>query len=299
LKHYLNVKEGKNSWPRYLASILLAVVFMIAGSIVYFIMELLRVELDGNNATFIDMDTGMVVGGNGTVSLLMTHIIYIVALIGLWIGVRFIHKRKFRTLITGEESINWKKIIWGFTVFAGLFLVTSGADFLFNADDYIWNNVSLSQYVFLFIVVLLFVPIQTTVEELLFRGLLLQFIGKKLKNPILLASIVGLIFGSLHFTNPEMNDSAILVGLDYLLAGFALTFIAVKTGSLELSIGAHAANNMMIFLLFTYDDSVAGDIPSLFRIIDTSPLYSLIWSIIIFTVFYLLCRKKYGSKTIM
>jgi len=296
LKHYLNVKEGNNSWPRYLASILLAVGFMIAGSIVYFIVELLRVELDGNDNTYIDLDTGMVVGGNGTVSLLMTHIIYIIALVGLWIGVRFIHKRKFRTLITGEERVNWKKVIWGFVVFTGLFLITSGADFLFNAADYTWNNVSFTQFAFLLLVVLLFVPIQTTVEELLFRGLLLQWIGKKLKNPVLLAMVVGVIFGALHFANPEMDDSAILVGLDYLLAGFALTFIAVKTGSLELSIGAHAANNMMIFLLFTYDNSVAGDIPSLFRIIDTSPQFSLIWSLIIFGVFYLLCRKKYGTK---
>jgi len=296
LKHYLNVKEGNNSWPRYLASILLAVGFMIAGSIVYFIVELLRVELDGNDNTYIDLDTGMVVGGNGTVSLLMTHIIYIIALVGLWIGVRFIHKRKFRTLITGEERVNWKKVIWGFAVFTGLFLITSGADFLFNAADYTWNNVSFTQFGFLLLVVLLFVPIQTTVEELLFRGLLLQWIGKKLKNPILLALAVGVIFGALHFANPEMDDSAILVGLDYLLAGFALTFIAVKTGSLELSIGAHAANNMMIFLLFTYDNSVAGDIPSLFRIIDTSPQFSLIWSLIIFGVFYLLCKKKYGTK---
>lgn len=296
MKHYLNVKEGNNSWPRYLASILLAVGFMIAGSIVYFIVELLRVELDGNDNTYIDLDTGMVVGGNGTVSLLMTHIIYIIALVGLWIGVRFIHKRKFRTLITGEERVNWKKVIWGFVVFTGLFLITSGADFLFNAADYTWNNVSFTQFAFLLLVVLLFVPIQTTVEELLFRGLLLQWIGKKLKNPVLLAMVVGVIFGALHFANPEMDDSAILVGLDYLLAGFALTFIAVKTGSLELSIGAHAANNMMIFLLFTYDNSVAGDIPSLFRIIDTSPQFSLIWSLIIFGVFYLLCRKKYGTK---
>jgi uncharacterized protein len=298
LKHYLNVKEGKNNWPRYLASILLAVGFMIAGSIVYFIVELIRIELDGNDATYIDLDTGMVMGGNGTVSLLMTHIVYIFALVGIWIGVRFIHKRKFRSLITGDDRVNWKKIIWGFLIFAGLFLLTSGLDFLFNADDYAWNNVSFSQFFFLFLVVLLFVPIQTTVEELLFRGLLLQWVGKKIKNPILLALIVGVIFGSLHFSNPEMNDSAILVGLDYLLAGFALTFIAVKTGSLELSIGAHAANNMMIFLFFTYDDSVAGNIPSLFQILETSPQYSIIWSLLIFTAFYLLSIKKYGRKSI-
>lgn len=148
MRHYLNIKEGKNSWPRYLASILLAVGFMIAGSIVYFIVEFIRVELDGNEATYIDLDTGMVMGGNGTVSLLMTHIIYIVALIGLWIGVRFIHKRKFRTLITGEDRVNWKKIIWGFIIFSGLFLLTSAIDFLLNADDYAWNNVSFAQFFF-------------------------------------------------------------------------------------------------------------------------------------------------------
>ena len=67
-----------------------------------------------------------------------------------------------------------------------------------------------------------------------------------MKRPILLAIIVGLMFSIGHFANPEMNKSIILVGLDYIVAGFALTYIAVKTKSLEITIGAHAANNISL-----------------------------------------------------
>jgi len=298
MKNYLHVNEGKNSALRYLSSVLVTIAFVFAGSIVYVMVELLRVALDGNDNTYMDAETGTVIGGNGTVSLLMTHIMYLFALLGLWISVRFILKRKFRTLVTAEQKINWKKIFLGFSVFSCLYLLSSGVDFIFNSSDYIWNDVSFSDYVFLVIVVLIFVPIQTTTEELIFRGLLLQWVGKMVKKPFWLALIIGAIFGSLHFSNPEMDQSVILVGLDYIVAGFALTYIAAKTGSLELSIGAHAANNMMIFLLFTFEDSVAGDIPSLFRVTDMNPFSSLIWSVIIFALFYLWSRKLTKKETL-
>ncbi|MFB8427119.1 type II CAAX prenyl endopeptidase Rce1 family protein, partial [Priestia megaterium] len=90
----------------------------------------------------------------------------------------------------------------------------------------------------------------------------------------------------------EMNQSFLLVGLDYIVAGFALTFIAVKTKSLEMTIGAHAANNMFIALFLVNDDSSFGAIPSLFKATNSEPGLSLTWSIITFIAFYFLCARK-------
>ena len=95
-----------------------------------------------------------------------------------------------------------------------------------------------------------------------------------------------------HFANPEMNQSFLLVGLDYIVAGFALTFIAVKTKSLEMTIGAHAANNMFIALFLVNDDSSFGAIPSLFKAINDAPGLSLAWSIVTFVAFYFSCVRK-------
>jgi uncharacterized protein len=148
----------------------------------------------------------------------------------------------------------------------------------------------------LFVIVLVLVPIQTTVEELIFRGFLLQWFAKKLSNPIILSVIIAVIFGSLHFSNPEMDRSALWIGLNYVFAGFMLTFIAVKMGSLELSIGVHAANNMLLSWFFADPNSVNGNIPALFRVKDDSPIFSLIWSICIFVIFYLISMKKYRGN---
>lgn len=298
MKNYLEVKEGKNTFLRYVSSILVTILFVFIGSIVYAIIEIIRVELDSSDSTYFDLESATVVGGNEVLGFLLSHIPYLFALVGLWISVRFIHKRKLRTLVTAEKSWNWKRVFLGFAIFAILFLLTTGIDLIFNFDDYQWNNVSLQEYLFLIFVVLVFVPIQTTTEELMFRGLLLQLIGKILKKPVWLALVIGIIFGALHFANPEMNKSFILVGLDYIVAGFGLTYIAVKTGSLELSIGAHAANNMIICLLFTTTDSVAGEIPSLFRVAEGNPLLTLIWSIVLFIAFYFWSMKVVKKESI-
>ena len=115
---------------------------------------------------------------------------------------------------------------------------------------------------------------------------------QKVKNSVVLSIIVGLMFSVGHFANPEMNQSFLLVGLDYIVAGFALTFIAVETKSLEITMGAHAANNMFIALFLVNDDSSFGAIPSLFKAVNNAPGLSLIWSIITFVAFYFLCVRK-------
>jgi membrane protease YdiL (CAAX protease family) len=296
LKNYLQVSEGENGWKRYLGSTSLSILFMIIGSIVFSVIQIIRVEFDGNENTYLNMKTGMAVGTNPNMELLLTHIVYLFWILGIWIGVRFIHNRSMRSLITAEKKVSWRRILWGFGMFSGLFIISMGIDVIFNSSDYMWNFTNFKDYTSLLLIVLLFVPIQTTTEELFFRGLILQWLGKKWKNPLLLSILIGIIFGSLHFANPEMGKSFLLVGLDYIVVGFALTYISIKTGSLELSIGAHAANNMIIFLFFASDDSVGGNIPSLFKIVNDSPGMSLVWSIIIFTVFYILSKRKVMSR---
>ncbi|MCM3545703.1 CPBP family intramembrane glutamic endopeptidase [Priestia megaterium] len=292
MKNYLDVEEGKNGWKRYLSTTILASAFMLLGSIIYIIADMVMVAEDESGKSYFDFDSGVAVGINANLDFLLSHIVYICWIFGLWIGIRFIHKRKMKSLITSKKRVNWKKIIWSFGSFSLLLMVGQVIDVVFNHSDYSWNHVSLKEYVFLILITLLLVPIQTTTEELFFRGLLLQWVSKKVKRPILLAMIVGLMFSIGHFANPEMNKSIILVGLDYIVAGFALTYIAIKTKSLEITIGAHAANNMFLALFLTTDDSVFGSIPSLFKVANTEPGANLIWSIITFSVFYILCRGK-------
>jgi membrane protease YdiL (CAAX protease family) len=214
-------------------------------------------------------------------------------LLGIFVAIRFIHKRKFTTLITPHRKIDWKRIGFGFIIYFIILGLTSIIDYLLNPGDYSFNDVRVSDFLILFALVLVFTPIQTTCEELFFRGYLLQLFGKWIRIPILLSLIVGSIFGALHFTNPEMGYSPLLVGADYLLTGFIWCYITAKTNSTELSIGAHAANNMLLGWFITMDDSAFGDIPSLFVVTNINPAISLVWTIISLGSFLFISLRKY------
>ncbi|MFD1738005.1 type II CAAX prenyl endopeptidase Rce1 family protein [Bacillus salitolerans] len=110
------------------------------------------------------------------------------------------------------------------------------------------------------------------------------------------ASGINLIFGSLHFWNPEMSYSPLLVGMDYVLAGIIWCYISAKTNSAELTIGAHTANNMLHGWFLTMDNSAFGEIPSLFVVTSINPGNSLLWSVITLGIFLYLAQRKYGFK---
>ncbi|KZZ85076.1 CPBP family intramembrane glutamic endopeptidase [Bacillus sp. SJS] len=293
---YWKTVTGENSWKRYISSLLVILLFIVLGGAVYAIGLLLLTALDGNPDTYFDTVLGSAVGLSPFIDFVLLHATYLFWLLGLYIAIRFIHKRTLRSLITHRERLDWGRIGWGFGMFIGIYLILNVADWLLFKDGLALNNeTSPSQFLILLGLVLVFTPIQTTVEELFFRGFLVQWLGKGLRHPILIALIIALVFGSLHFANPEMGRSALLVGLEYIVAGFMLTFIALKTGTAELSIGAHAANNIFLFLFISDELSVGGKLPAVFSVSgDVDPVSSLIGTVIIFGGFYWLSVRRYG-----
>ncbi|MGX2958375.1 CPBP family intramembrane glutamic endopeptidase [Peribacillus sp. JNUCC 23] len=297
IKHYLFDLPGENGWKRYLLSSVIILVALIAGSVLYAILMMITGLLNGDGIVF-DNKSGMFVGVDPTLDLLFMNLMYVVWMFGIWLSIRIVHKRKLKTLITANDRINWKQIFGSFALYFGLMVLLELVYFLISPEHFVWNEFDLEKFLFLFFVVLVLTPIQTTVEELIFRGFLLQWIGKVINNPIVLAIIMALIFGSLHFFNPEMERSAIWVGLDYVFVGFMLTFLAVKMGSSELSIGAHAANNMFLFWFIGDPQSVGGSVPALITVVNNDPAISLVLDVILFLVFYLIAVKKFKPSAI-
>jgi uncharacterized protein len=292
MEHYLFKKYEKNSWKRFVLSSFIIILFTIIGIIGYVIVTFLL----GPESSYLDEATGEFVGLDPLFDFMFSHVIYIGMFVGIWIAVRFVHKRSITSLITASSRVNWNQIWWGFGIYFGLFTVFTFVDFMIFPNHYSVNVFNFSDFLLLFVIVLILVPIQTTVEELIFRGFLLQWFAKKLSNPIILSLIIAVIFGSLHFANPEMDRSVLWIGLNYVFVGFMLTFIAVKMGSLELSIGVHAANNMLLSWFLADSNSVNGNIPAIFRMNDDSPVFSLLWSICIFAIFYIMSMRKYKGK---
>ncbi|PLR97552.1 CPBP family intramembrane glutamic endopeptidase [Bacillus sp. T33-2] len=293
--NFIKIAAGRNNWKRFLSSFVLLLGFMFLGSIAYFTASGWYVTNDGDPASYYDAKKAENVHIDPLADFVLSHIIYVFWFFGLALLMRLIHKRSIKTLITADKNLNWKKVAWGFAVFFSLIAGTTIIDFILNPSDYSLNNIEVTDFFKLFLFVLILTPLQTTSEELLFRGYLMQWFGRKINNALLLSLIVGFIFASLHFSNPEMGYSRFFVGSDYLISGVLWCYISAKTNSSELTIGAHAANNMFIGWFLTMDDSVYGNIPSLFVVTNIDPKISLLWTIISMGIFTYFSLKKFGG----
>ncbi|MBU7591937.1 CPBP family intramembrane glutamic endopeptidase [Metabacillus halosaccharovorans] len=287
-QNFIKIEEGKNTHKRYISSLLVILAFMVILGTLAYIVALIIGEVI--NPGLLDIETGLVT--DPLVDLYLLHLQSILLVIGLFIAVKFILKRRFISIITPADKLNWGKIGYGFLVFLIILVVFSIIDFIIFPNDYHLNDFDMSRFLWLLVAVIFLVPIQTTSEELLFRGFLLQWGGKFTQNPIILTIIVGGIFGSLHFFNPEMEYGAFWVALDYLSMGFIWTYISIKTNSSEFSIGAHAANNMFLCLFLTMEDTVYGDIPSLFVTTNVNAMISTLTTIVTGIIFSIIVFRK-------
>lgn len=290
--NFLRMEKGKNTHLRYIFSILITIIIfalLITGAVYIGILNGIGTYDDSliNKADLLIP--------NPILSLYVDLFMTIFIILGCWFSVRFILKRRFISLITPYQRINWRRVLVGFSVFFVLLFIFQGITMLFQFDNYTFNIEDWKSYLWLIIAVIVLVPIQTTSEELFFRGLLLQWLAKFTKNPIILAIIVGSIFGSLHFANPEMAYGWI-IALDYLFSGFILTYITAKTNSLEIAIGAHAANNMFLCLFITTENNAMGGIPSMFRLETVDPNLTVIVDILLYAIFCFIILKRTEIK---
>ena len=142
---------------------------------------------------------------------------------------------------------------------------------------------------------LLFLPLQTSTEEVLFRGYFMQGLGLLVKNrwfPLLLTSV---IFGLLHMANPEIDKIGNIALVFYIGTGLFFGIATLMDDGLELALGLHASNNIVAAFLVTADWTVFQT-DALF--VDTSePSVSLTMFLPVFVLYPIMLlwfSKKYN-----
>ena len=105
--------------------------------------------------------------------------------------------------------------------------------------------------------------------------------------------ITALIFGSLHFFNPEVKEyGAAIVMPQYIWFGVFFGICALMDEGLEMAWGVHAINNIFLSVFFTQDSS-ALQTPALYRITEFSPLFDLIALFTLSIIFIFVARRKF------
>lgn len=183
----------------------------------------------------------------------LTYLIlpFIFSFIAVVLSVRFLHKRPALSVFTSRPAFDWKRfftafIIWGSVM--GIFL----AGIIATNKNIEWNY-NPGTFIPLLLISLFLIPLQTSCEEVLFRGYILQGIGFFYKKGWLAVVVTGLLFGLLHGANPEVAQLGKIVMVYYIGTGIFLGVLTLMDDGMELSMGYHAVNNIFAALILTND----------------------------------------------
>ena len=283
------VRLGQTDWFRYFFGLILILFFWFVLGSVFVIVPMVWVMMDNNPESAINMQTGMLTGVDPLVNYIALNLSFGMLIVGVFITVRFVHGRPFRSIITPAKKFNWGRMAQGFAVWLLLVVLASLVEYLLNPEIYtvVFNP---TRFFVFAIVVLLLTPMQTTAEELLFRGYLLQASGHLGRNFWVLSLLNGFLFMVPHLGNPELAADAILLPLFYLSIGAFFAFITLRDNSAELAIGAHASNNLYSALFANYTNS-ALQTESIFLVTELNAVYALVSFWVMAVIFYLVLLR--------
>jgi uncharacterized protein len=275
-KNFLNaVYQGKNHWWRYFLTFLAVFYYWLnfSGYIVLICQSLLSFIISSQSINlFISISFA-----------------FLPLLVILFLLVRKLHNRNFYSLINADASIDIKRLCLGFGVWGLQLSVFTLSDVWINPQNYLYKF-ELQQWLLLLPFALILTPIQTSTEEFLFRGYLMQGLSLITKHPLVLILVTSFLFAVPHLGNPEMQRGFVWGALTYFTWGVLLATITLKDNGLELALGVHAANNLFSVLIMNTKDSVLPTPAVLIfaRAIDAKEglISLLIHAVIFYAVFF-------------
>ncbi len=287
---YKTLHEG---WRYLIGAIIIFVTWQVVGALPLGLTILVKALKTGESYTTI-AQMSEALGSNLFLFLMLLSFVF--GLLGVFFSSRLMHKQPLLELTTARKKIDWKRfwfifILWG-VISVGMVLL----DYFFFAPEDYMLNFKLKPFIILCIIAIIFIPLQTSFEEYLFRGYLMQGLGVMAKNkwvPLLITSVG---FGLLHIANPEVDKLGYVIMIYYIGTGLFLGIITLMDEGLELALGFHAANNLFTALLVTADWTAFQTHSVLKDISDPSEMVLveiLIPVFVVFPILLLILSKVY------
>jgi uncharacterized protein len=217
---------------------------------------------------------------------------FIVGLAFLYIVVKQ-HKRSFTSVLTSRPKFDIQRFLMSFAVWMALGILAEVVVFLGDVENYSLDF-NLGKFLILLLICVLLLPLQTTLEEVLFRGYLAQGLGTFNLSPVAICIITSLLFSAAHSFNPEIAKFGFVpMQFYYIGAGIFLSILAYLDGGLEVPIGIHTATNIFGALLVKYEGGVLQT-DAAWSMKETSAWTMTICFYLSAILFYMIFKKKYG-----
>ncbi|MDD7887652.1 CPBP family intramembrane glutamic endopeptidase [Flavivirga sp. 57AJ16] len=288
--------RGLHEWWRYIVGTVIAIVGVFVFSAPHLIAIMIE-TFKGNIDQSQMSDTNYIMTlFEPNLNLIFVLLPFAGGLLFLLLAVKYLHKQSFKHLTTTRKKIDWRRFwfiffLWG--IVSSSFVLV---DYYFAPEDYVFNF-KLVPFLILCVIAIILVPLQTSFEEYLFRGYLMQGIGIIVKNKWAPLIITSLVFGLLHIANPEVEKLGYIIMIYYIGTGLLLGIITLMDEGLELALGFHAANNLFTALLVTADWT-AFQTHSIFKDMsdpETMGLMEIFVPVfVVFPILLFILSKKYG-----
>jgi len=291
-KYFTKAFQGKNCWWRY--TLLLAIIFAATqlGSIPFSIVAAAKALSKGLALNSSNLTNFSLLGIDSNLGLFLMLIPFTAGLIAFILLIKPLHARSITDTITGRDKFDFNRFFFAIGVWGGLMLLSFIISYTLSPDDYI-IQFNVNQFIILFLISAIFITLQATFEEVIFRGYLQQGLAVLTKNTWIPLIITSILFGLLHITNPEVKEYGVALMLpQYIILGLTFAICVIMDEGLEIAIGVHVVNNVLSSLLVTHDSSVLQT-ASIFRAKDIDPVSSLIELLIFSAIFILIMTYKY------
>ena len=218
---------------------------------------------------------------------------FVIGFLGLWLVVKKLHERSLISISTARKQIDWRRIIYAFLIWALITFLLITINYVLNPNSFVWNF-NIKRFVILFFIAIFLVPFQTSLEEYIFRGYLMQGFGGIFKNAWAPLLITSFIFGCLHLFNPEVEKLGYGILTYYVGTGLFLGIMTLMDDGIELALGFHAANNLITALLVTSNWTAFQTESILIDVSEPSLGSELLLSLFLFyPLFLVIMSKKY------
>lgn len=249
--------QGRNAWWRYALGVLtIAFFWVVLGYVPYLLL----------------VGAGL---SDQLLEYLAVNFSILMMLAGLVLAVKLIHRRPLISLVTPEARVSWGRMAQGALVWTAIAAIIVAIEHLLYPERY-YLSFDAGRFFLFVALVLVLTPVQAATEELVFRAYAMQGLARLTRRPVVLAVVSSLIFTAPHMLNPEVHQyGVLLMAANYFVIGMLLATATLRDGRLELAVGVHAVNNVLLALVANYEESALAT-ESIFMATELDPVYSLV-----------------------
>lgn len=252
-----NAAEGLNSLPRILLASLLVLLFWVVATFVVLIAAaVLAATLDAGPAP---------AGFNDYMVALERSRLWVAALLlsvaSLWpalcLVLPWVHKRPLAGLYGATRRID-RSHFWRGLVAGAVVAVVSVLLGLLIDPEIAPTGIGWLLWLGALPILAAIIFLQSSAEELLFRGYLMQALADRFRSPLVWLGLPTLLFAAIHW-NPEATVHMNVAGLAAIgVFALSLALLVWRTGNLGAAFGAHMGNNVVALLFVSPESDYAS-----------------------------------------